>query len=271
MGITLGMEKAFKQRLMNKKLIHAITNAVTMRDMANAILAVGGSPMMADSPLEIEEITELVDATVINLGMLNASKEESIRMILHATRSSIVLDPVGVTISSYRKKFAIECLKTGKISVLKGNRSEILALAGVDCASIGVDSLETQPHDLVIYTELAAKYQVIVVVTDKEDIITDGINVAIVDNGSKMLKRITGAGCMLGGIIGVMIAQNTNAFESVLCAVLMFDIASENAHSSVNGETLYGSFSLALFDALGSIKLTDIITSSRVTMSRVTR
>lgn len=219
-------------------LIHNITNYVTANDVANILLACGGSAVMADAPEEAEEITSLCSGLCINLGTLNRDKLSA--MILsgkHANRLGIpvVLDPVGAGSSEFRTSAAEKLISEVKFSVIRGNISEIKTLLGVGGDTKGVDASSSDMKNSIDSTAelaslLAVKTGSVVVISGKNDIISDGIKTGIVKNGCSIMSKITGSGCMLTAITAAFASANTeNIFEAAVSAVALMGVCGETA------------------------------------------
>lgn len=245
-------------------LVHNITNYVTVNDCANALLAVGASPIMSDEPADVEDITSLCGALALNIGTLN---ERSIKSMFIAGKRAqslghaIVLDPVGAGASTLRTKVAKELLDTLPVTVMRGNMSEIKALAGETASTYGVDVC---PDDVITQDNIAAgcafardfaaKTQAVVAITGAIDIIADAARVCAVHNGTPLLGRITGSGCMLTSICAAFVAANPHAsFEAIVAAVVSMGLAGQIAQSRMNALDGNGSFRTYLLDALFNI------------------
>lgn len=202
----------------DKIFIHSITNYVTIYDVAATIKACGVYPIMADSSNETYDITKNVDGLYVNIGMLNNSKERAIiNSISSANKNDlpIVLDPTGIGMSKYRRAFFIFILKKAKKKIVKGNLSEILSIYE-NKKSHGVDNEDDLEEDekIEILKELSIKYSGFFVLTGKNNIATDGINIINISGGAAILKDVVGSGCMLGGIISAFCGIDFS-FESV--------------------------------------------------------
>ena len=192
--------------------VHCITNYVTAGDVANLVLAAGGSPIMAQGLHEVEDVTAICSSLVLNLGTLD---ERTIPAMAAAGRKAaamghpIILDPVGVTASRFRRQAAIDIIRQAPPSVIRGNEAEIRALnlelsgheAGNTC---GVDSENqgTVRSRMEIACSLRDLTGAIVVMTGKEDVAAGTEKEYIVRNGHPWMARITGSGCMLDGLVG---------------------------------------------------------------------
>ncbi len=176
-------------------LVHCITNYVTVNDVANCILAIGASPIMADDIAEAADITSISKALVINMGTLNARTVES--MVAAGKKANelgvpVVFDPVGAGASNFRNETAKRILENVKISILRGNLSEMSYLAGLEVSTKGVDTSEAdEKNDPVsVAKKTAAKYNCVAAITGAVDTITDGKRVARISNGHPYLSRI---------------------------------------------------------------------------------
>ena len=219
-------------------LIHLITNFVTVNDCANIVLAAGASPTMARHPEEAEEITAAAAALVCNLGAVESGEA----MLLAAARSRelghpVVLDPVAVGASAVRRRLAARLLDTGAVTVIRGNASEIRALALDAGAGSGVDAA---PGDLVTGENLAQAAELIralarrtgaaVVLSGALDLMTDGRRVLVGRNGCAEMARVTGSGCMLSALTGAFCAAlPERPLEAALAAVSALGVSGQRA------------------------------------------
>ena len=143
----------------NQPLIHCITNPISIHGCANMILAVGARPMMAEHPLEVEEITKTAGALMLNLGNITDVRIESMKRSAQTAAKEgipVLLDLVGVSCSKIRMKLAMELIEKGKIQILKGNISELLAIAGQPFHGTGIDAgvdLVSVQHEIVVFRQ----------------------------------------------------------------------------------------------------------------------
>ena len=260
------------QKLVKKirPLIHCITNPISIHDCANVVLAAGGRPIMAEHPREVEQITETAQALMLNLGNITDVRMESMKRSLAAANKKgipVLLDLVGVACSDLRREYASELLQTGTISVLKGNMSEILEMAGEESHSIGIDAgiqdtLTPENLEKVIecFQSMAKRTGAVILASGKTDLIVDAAEVYAVENGDAMMSEITGTGCMLGtvcstylGGVHVSTAQNTceiKMIHAVLLGAAVMGIAGELAAEDSHGP---GSFQIRFLDFLYQI------------------
>ncbi len=243
-------------------LVHCITNYVTVNDCANALLAVGASPIMSDEPADVEDITSICGGLLINIGTLNASSIESMKLAGRKAADlghAIVLDPVGAGASKLRTETASSLLDELSIAVIRGNMSEVKALAGASAATRGVD---VNPDDVVteenlrssaqFACRLAAKTGAIVAITGAIDIVADAHAAYAIRNGSPIMGRITGAGCMLSCLVAAFIvaSEEEARLEAAVAAVSAMGLAGQLAAARMSSEDGNGSFCNYVLDAL---------------------
>lgn len=271
-------------------LIHCITNPISMMQCANAVLALGAKPMMAEHPQEVAEITATASALLLNLGNISDVRMESMRISFGVAMEKgipVVIDAVGVSCSKLRRNFAEELLRdytTGLESereqktnqsflLLKGNYSEILALRDLGYTSKGVDAEQGLAIENVIDAAktLANQYACLVLASGEADVITDGKEIALVHNGHPMMGNITGTGCMQGAICATYLARESS-MDSVVDACACLGIAGEvavdrlssNADVGELGRYGCGSYLIALLDALSLVDDKTVQTRKRI-------
>lgn len=241
-------------------LVHCITNYVTVNDCANALLALDASPIMSDEEDDVADITAICNALTLNIGTLN---KQTIRGMeeaaMHASELShaIVLDPVGAGASKLRTSLAAHLLDAYRVSIIRGNMSEIKALVGASATTRGVDvnpadavTQETIPEAADFARQVAHTTGCIVAITGAIDIVADSERAFAVQNGSALQGRITGAGCMLSCTTAAFAAANENKLIAALAAVVSMGVAGEVAQARMTPECGNGSFRTYLLDAL---------------------
>lgn len=265
-------------------LTHCITNTVTVNDCANAALAVGGSPIMADDAEEVSEVVDIANVLVINIGKLSKNQIEAMRVAAkHAnkTNTPIVLDPVGAGISGLRNRITKEIVENYELTAIRGNMSEIKAIAnlinlpllksekteggkGVDVAESDIISKETLAINGEIVKELAKELNTLIIASGPIDIVSDGeLNLAI-ENGDEMMPLITGSGCMLTTIIGTYVGVNEALIGGITASALM-TIAGEKAAKYVKDNDLgTGSFRAILIDNLYKTTGEEIVENANI-------
>ena len=199
-------------------LVHNITNYVTVNDVANVLLACGGSPIMADEAEEVEDITSICGGLNINIGTLN--KRTIAGMLLAGKRAKelghpVLLDPVGAGASTLRTNTAIELMENLHPTVIRGNISEIKTLASGSGTTKGVDAdvadavtEETLDQAVAFVKEFAKQSSSIVAITGAIDLVSDGETCYVIRNGRPEMGKITGTGCQLSGVMTAYITAN---------------------------------------------------------------
>ena len=240
----------------NKPLVHCITHGITMNDSANVILAVGGVPNMASHPKEVVEVGKTAASLVVNLGNISSERMEAIRLAgqaAHADGIPMLIDLVGVACSTLRRDFAVQFIRECHPQIIKGNSSEIRAICGLPSHAVGVDAGAADTVTVENFRQAAQDIQAyalaqhaVLLMSGPVDVVTDGMQVCGVANGTAQLARLTGTGCMLGALAGVYIASRMPWEAAVLSAVMM-GIAGEEA-SRMAGPRM-GTFHMALLDA----------------------
>ncbi|HEX6751290.1 MAG TPA: hydroxyethylthiazole kinase [Longimicrobium sp.] len=230
-------------------LVHNITNYVAMDVSANALLAVGAAPAMVHALEEVEEFTGISHALVVNIGTLSPQWVEAMRR--GAARAVSlgkpwVLDPVGAGATQYRTQTARE-LAGRHPTVIRGNASEILAVAGGAEATRGVDSTHASDDALGCAKALAKRLGCVVAVTGAVDYVTDGTRTLSVANGHPMMTRVTALGCSASAIVGAFLAVHDDAVFATAAALSVIGLAGEIAAREAPGP---GSFRQHLLDAL---------------------
>ncbi|MBN1294849.1 MAG: hydroxyethylthiazole kinase [Candidatus Latescibacteria bacterium] len=238
-------------RVRNERpLVHHITNWVTIYDCANITRMVGALPVMAHACEESAEMAGIASALVLNIGTLTPELVES--MIVagkSANRKNIpvILDVVGVGATKLRDVKALELLHSIKVDIIKGNASEIARLSGEDVFTRGVESTGIKADAADVCVKLAKQYSCTIVMTGREDIVSDGKNVYIVRNGDAMMGNIVGTGCMAASVIGSFAGVEKDYARAAVAALVCYEIAAELAVKYSRGP---GSFKENLFDAL---------------------
>lgn len=231
-------------------LVHSITNYVVMNNTANALLAIGASPVMAHWVAEMEEMTAIAGALVINIGTLDDQWIEG--MIAAGVAASkrgtpIVLDPVGAGATSQRTATALRIINECKPTIIRGNGSEIMALVDASVKSKGVDSSAASSDALGAAKELALGSGAVVVISGPTDYITDGQRVETISNGNPIMTSVTGMGCTATAMVGAFAAVNPDPMEAALHAMAVMGIAGQRAATYSKGS---GSMQLNFLDEL---------------------
>lgn len=238
-------------------LVHNITNYVTVNDVANVVLAVGASPIMADSVHEAADIAAIASALVINIGTLN---ERTVPAMVAAGRSAnehnvpVIFDPVGAGASALRNETVDTILMDVRISIMRGNVSEISHIAGLKANTKGVDasSADLGNDSEAIAQQVARDYQCVVAITGPVDIVSDGETTVHINNGHAMMSHITGTGCMATALIGSLAGAGSDMLAAAVGGLGAMGIAGEYAFET-QGQLGTGSFRTALIDTLSKM------------------
>ncbi|MCK0471105.1 hydroxyethylthiazole kinase [Halalkalibacter sp. APA_J-10(15)] len=236
-------------------LVHNITNVVVTNFTANGLYALGASPVMAYAKEEVADMAQIAGALVLNIGTL---KEEDVEAMLIAGKSAnehgvpIIFDPVGAGATVYRTETSRKILDELNVSVIRGNAAEIANVIGEQSEIKGVDGGSGR-HNSVELAEKAAKHlDTIVVITGKEDVITDGQSTFIGRNGHPMLTKVTGAGCLLSSVVGAFAAVEENLVLACVSAVSVYGVAAEFA-ADQSAEEGPGSFQIEFLNQLSKV------------------
>ncbi len=243
--------KLIKER---KPVIHHLTNWVTIYDCANVVKVIGGSPVMAHAPQEVREMAGIASALVLNIGTLTKELIESMKMAAKSANKigiPVVLDVCGAGATKFRDNMSFELLDETKIDIIKGNASEIGRIAGMDVSTKGVDSAHIEFELVETALKLSKIRKSTVVITGREDIVTDGNKVYIVKNGHPMMADIVGTGCMASSVIGTFAAVEKDLAYAAASALVVFEISSELAAKNSVG---LGTYKVRIFDELSNLK-----------------
>jgi len=237
----------------DQPLIHCITNPISINQCANAILAIGARPMMAEHPKEVSEITRTAQALMLNLGNITDARMESMLISAQTAKEQnipFLLDAVGVACSSLRREYVKDLLNTAMPTAIKGNYSEIQALYRDSYHSSGVDAdsgldIHTIDHAAI---SLARSLGTVLLASGKVDIVTDGKRLYHLYNGTPLLSQITGTGCLQGALCASYLSANPG-IEAVITGSSVLGICGELAQTDRGT----GTFLCHLMDALSTL------------------
>jgi len=239
-------------------LIHNITNYVVMNSTANALLAIGASPVMAHAVEEVEEMTSIASALVVNIGTLSESWVKAMfRAVNRAGELGIpvILDPVGAGATSYRTKTCHDLIDALSPAIIRGNASEIMALVSGEAKTKGVDSSDPSGAALEAAKRLNRDTGSTVCISGEVDYIVGGESVIKVENGHPMMARVTGMGCTATALCGVFAAVNSSFPVAAAEAMAVMGIAGEIAAESCEGPA---SLQVGFLDALFRLSEDDL-------------
>ena len=257
-------QKIFENVKKRHPRVHSITNYVTVNDVANIILAIGGKPIMADELLEVQDIQMNCDGLNLNMGTFN---QQRLKVMLEAGKKAnelhhpVVLDAVGVGASQFRMQSARQLLQNIHFDVIKGNISEMKALvfdtkmiSGVDCLETDQVSDEQLDDLLPVLKQYAKKMNTILVITGKIDLVLDENNCYVIHNGHEMMSSYTGSGCQLAGLISCFVCANQgHSLEAAALAVMAYGISGEIAYELLSKQQGNMSYRNHVIDILSII------------------
>lgn len=259
------IEENLKQLQKKAPLVHNITNYVVMNSTANALLAIGASPVMAHAIEEVEEITSISSALVLNIGTLS---NDWIKAMISAGKKAkslgipIVFDPVGAGASKLRNDTCAQIIAECTPDIIRGNASEIMALKDASISTKGVDSTKSSTDAIHIAKQLATSLENIIVISGATDYITNGKKVISIENGSPLMGKVTGMGCTASAVIGAFTGCNRDYLNATANAMAIMGIAGEIAEKNSKGP---GSFQMNFIDALYTINSKAIQSKMKIT------
>ncbi|PHV69182.1 hydroxyethylthiazole kinase [Sporanaerobium hydrogeniformans] len=254
-----------------KPLVHCLTNTISINDCANAVLALGGKPIMAEHPREVKEVTVTANALALNLGNITDSRMEAMLLsakVAYEKGIPSIIDLVGVGCSKLRREYAKELIKKAPPSVIKGNMSELKALYELPSHAQGIDvgkedevREDNLEENTALLRQLSKATKAVIVATGAIDLIVYEEQVYRIDNGCEMLTKLTGTGCMLNVMIATLISTGKYV-EGAVLGTLMMGIAGERSQETKGN----GSFRVALLDQLCTLTAEEIIEESKLTI-----
>jgi hydroxyethylthiazole kinase len=239
-------------------VVHNITNYVAMNNTANALLALGASPVMAHAQEEVEEMVNISSALVINIGTLSKPWIYSMLKALRQARKNnipIILDPVGAGATTYRTQTSRELINSEPPTIIRGNASEIMALSDDKSKTKGVDSATTSDAAITTAQKLSETYKCVVCVSGQTDYIVHNKQITKVKNGHPLMTKVTGLGCTASALCGAFAAVEKSPFAATVKAMAVMGIAGEMAAAVASGP---GSLQTHFLDCLYGLSEEDI-------------
>jgi hydroxyethylthiazole kinase len=260
------MEKSNVNELLQKvrnenPLVHNITNVVVTNFTANGLLALGASPVMAYAHEEVADMAKIAGALVLNIGTLNRDVVESCMIAgksANANNVPVIFDPVGAGATSYRTESASRILDEVNISLIRGNVAEIANVAGYQWNIKGVDAGVAKGNTVELAISTAKKLNTVVVITGKEDVVSDGIRTYVVRNGHHALTKVTGTGCLLTSVIGAFTAVEKDVVKAAVSALTFYGVAAELTVKKIEGQGP-GSFQIEFLNQLAMVNENELI------------
>ncbi len=236
-------------------LVHNITNFVVMNNTANALLATGASPIMSHAIEEVEDMVSICNSLVINIGTLDSAFVQAMKSAMKQARilnKPIVLDPVGAGATPYRNRVLQELLNTAAPDYIRGNASEIMALAGLSVQTKGVDSTESSMDSIQGAQKLSLQYDAVICVSGEIDIVVYRDQIMKIHNGHPMMTKVTGMGCSASAILAAFAAISSDKLQAAVAATAFIAICGELAAAKSTGP---GSLQMNILDIM--YKLTE--------------
>ncbi|MEH7094339.1 hydroxyethylthiazole kinase [Neobacillus vireti] len=262
------MEKNFVVETLNRvrevsPLVHNITNVVVTNFTANGLLALGASPVMAYAKEEVADMAKIASSLVLNIGTLNAENVTSMIIAGKAANEHdvpVIFDPVGAGATPYRTETAHKIIKDVKISVVRGNAAEIANVIGEKWEIKGVDAGAGNGNIVELAIKAAKTTGSVVVITGKEDIVSDGETTYGVSGGHPILTKVTGTGCLLTSVIGAFTGVEKDILRAAAAALAYYGIAAEKAAEKA-AEAGPGSFQVEFLNQLALVTEEDILSN----------
>lgn len=239
-------------------LVHNITNFVVMNVTANALLSLGASPIMAHAMEELDDLLGIASALVLNIGTLDRpwiTSMEKAATLAGKRGIPIILDPVGAGASLLRTETSLALIKTQRPTIIRGNPSEILALAGASGATKGVDSAHRSEDAEEAARNLANSMGCVVVASGAVDFLTNGRNDLRIAGGTPMMPRITGMGCTSTALVGAFSAVAESPLSAAAAGMGVMKVAAEIAAEKASGPS---TLQMHFLDALHNLSQNDL-------------
>ncbi|MDH6672682.1 hydroxyethylthiazole kinase [Paenibacillus sp. LBL] len=237
-------------------LVHNMTNVVVTNFTANGLYALGASPVMAYAPEEVADMAAIAGAVVLNIGTLNRELVDAMitaGLSANAHGVPLLLDPVGAGATRFRTESAQRILREVKVSLVRGNAAEVAHLVGEAREIKGVDAESSGDiGNAELAVRAARELDTLVVITGKEDVITEGTNVRIITGGHALLTKVTGAGCLLTSVLGAFAAVESNLLLAGTAGLAFYGAAASRA-AERTADLGPGSFQNAFLDELSKL------------------
>ncbi|MBP2666247.1 MAG: hydroxyethylthiazole kinase [Firmicutes bacterium] len=266
MSLLEQIAEGIEQIRIRKPIVHHITNYISINDCANITLAIGASPIMANDPVEVQEVVAQSAALVLNLGTPNTRMLES--MLLAGKKANamgipVILDPVGVGFTQVRTRTVEQIALCIRLTAVRGNLAEIQRMTGVYAAMRGIDSLASAENAAEIVRQAAQQMGCLVAATGPTDFVSDGRTICRVGNGDAMMSRVTGTGCMTTSLVASCCGAMGASMSAVTAGVMLMGIAGEMACASLLPGEGTGSFRTRLVDAVSILTAEDVLRQGR--------
>lgn len=240
----------------HKPLVHNITNVVVTNFTANGLLALGASPVMAYAKEEVAEMAKIAGALVLNMGTLDETVVHSMHVAGRSANAHgvpVIFDPVGAGATPYRTETARRMMDEVKVSVLRGNAAEVANVIGESGTIKGVDAADTAKDAAELARKAAQQLGCVVAVTGADDFVSDGDTTWKISNGTALLTKVTGTGCLLTSVIGAFTAVEKDLVKAAVSALAYYGVAAEEA-LKVSGGNRPGTFQIEFLNQLHQVE-----------------
>lgn len=265
MSLCLQIAGLFGMIRQKAPLLHHLTNFVTANDCANAVLALGASPVMAPSVREAAAMAQHAAAVVLNIGTPDEFSEAAMLAAGRAANARgipVILDPVGVAATPFRYELVASLLRELQVAIIRCNLGEAQRLAGEEAAagSRGVDSIAAEGHsNAEVARRVARRYRCVAAVTGAVDCISDGEELVAIANGHALMRQVTGTGCMASSLCAAAVGSTPG--QPLLAAsagIAAMGLAGELAHAKLRDDEGTGSYRIYIIDALANMSSKDL-------------
>lgn len=253
-------------------LVHNMTNVVVTNFVANGLLALGTSPVMAYAKEEVADMVSIANSLVLNIGTLREPEVEAMIIAGKAANEKgvpVVLDPVGAGATPYRTNTVKRLLSEVNISILRGNAAEVANVIGEEWQTRGVDAGTGEGNITDLARMAAQKLHMTVVITGKDDVVSNGEESIIISNGHPLLTKVTGTGCLFSSVVGAFASVEPNYLLAAAGASAFYGAVAERA-ILVTGEQLVGTFQMEFLNQLLLTSSSDVVDLAKVSISEVT-
>ncbi|MEK3990000.1 hydroxyethylthiazole kinase [Robertmurraya sp. FSL R5-0851] len=253
-------------------LVHNMTNVVVTNFVANGLLALGASPVMAYAKEEVADMVSIANSLVLNIGTLREPEVEAMIIAGQAANEKgvpVVLDPVGAGATPYRTNTVKRLLSEVNISLLRGNAAEVANVIGEEWQTRGVDSGTGEGNITDLARMAAQKLHMTVVVTGKDDVVSNGEESIIISNGHPLLTKVTGTGCLFSSVVGAFASVETNYLLAAAGASAFYGAVAERAILAT-GDQHVGTFQMEFLNQLMLTSSSDVVDLAKVSIAEVT-
>jgi hydroxyethylthiazole kinase len=257
---------AFARLRERRPLVHHITNVVTAAYVADVTTCLGASPIMASDKAEVAEVVARSGALVLNVGTPTPSRFLSMQIAGREANSRgvpVVLDPVGVGVSTFRREGVAGLLDSVAMAVVRGNAAEVAQLQLDDDQepSLGTEAPAGRVLSSTQAGNVSRTLGAVVAVTGQSDLVVEGGRALRLTGGHSRMAEVVGTGCMASAAIACFAAVERDHFLAAVAGLLAICLAGERAVATGAG---HGSLRPAMLDALARLSPDDIEDNARI-------